>query len=759
MLLLTCRHSRVFKPAWLPAWTLLGLWTPVNVQATDAKPVVVVEKEGSDLEQYAAKQLCEYLNKLFAIQAAPVNKVPASATHVLLIGSPESNPLVAKALGADGWPKVSDQGIVLKHCQLDGKPTLVVGGGSARATLWAVFELVERWGVRYLLHGDVLPENAGTFRLPEDDVIMEPKFAVRQWRVINCFGCGPESWGIDDYRPVLDQLAKLKFNRIFAAVYPWQPFVDVKCAGIERKNAWLWWNFHLPITGDMPGRKLFGDIPEWWNPDLPCGADYNDFAAAGRRHVQTLFAYAESRGFDIGMTVNIAEFPKEFAPQLKDHRVIYEVLGNLTVTPGPLQPADDPALCDLASQIVKTTLDTYPEVDFIVPDVPEIPAWTNAYEKAWAKLDDKYDLQARFPLEKIIENASNRRGYAGGKERAVTEVKSTIATLYLTDKLLSERNVLADTKRSDAFVMFCSMAEEVLPVLPHVLPKGSETLNQIDYTPDRIVARPEAFANAGAGMRHNLIFTLHDDNVGLLPMSNTASLAILADRMQEHGWSGFSSRYWLISDHDSCVAFLARRAWDDRTTPNAVYNDQCEATCGVRAVPHLAEMMRELSLLTVELNQHGMGLTFPVGRAMIKRHLVPEAMSPEMESWRQSYRRALAAATRAHDVSTERGKPYTAYWIGRLQFGIGFFDCVEAARALATAQQELKQAETANDAALIAAHRTKVTDLAEAAVQTSRDMLESFAAVVRDPSDRGTIAMMAEYVYRPLQEELEKSKR
>ena len=47
--------------------------------------------------------------------------------------------------------------------------------------------------------------------------MLEPGLAVRQWRVVNDFANGPESWGMVDYRPVLDQLAKLKFNRILIA--------------------------------------------------------------------------------------------------------------------------------------------------------------------------------------------------------------------------------------------------------------------------------------------------------------------------------------------------------------------------------------------------------------------------------------------------------------------------------------------------------------------------------------------------------------
>ena len=43
---------------------------------------------------------------------------------------------------------------------------------------------------------------------------------------------------------------------------------------------------------------------------------------------------------------------------------------------------------------------------------------------------------------------------------------------------------------------------------------------------------------------------------------------------------------------------------------------------------------------------------------------------------------------------------------------------------------------------------------AETALVTAREALEAYADVVRDQSDRGAIAVMNEYVYRPLKEKI-----
>src|SRR5205823_4651556 len=156
----------------------------------------------------------------------------------------------------------SDQGIVLRRAEFQKRPALIVGGGSPRATLWAVYELAERWGVRYLADGDLLPIKQ-EFRLPELNVVMEPLFRVRAHPTIQDFAASGESWGVADFRPLIDQLAKLKFSRLNIYAFGWQPFLDWECKGIRRRSAWLWYDYRYRITPDMVGRELFGNAMEF----------------------------------------------------------------------------------------------------------------------------------------------------------------------------------------------------------------------------------------------------------------------------------------------------------------------------------------------------------------------------------------------------------------------------------------------------------------------------------------------------------------
>ena len=60
----------------------------------------------------------------------------------------------------------------------------------------------------------------------------------------------------------------------------------------------------------------------------------------------------------------------------------------------------------------------------------------------------------------------------GGAERAVQETKRDIVALYFYDYLLTELDVLKDSRRSDMKFIFGNIAEELLPLLLRILPPG-----------------------------------------------------------------------------------------------------------------------------------------------------------------------------------------------------------------------------------------------------------------------------------------------
>lgn len=696
---------------------------------------IVVDAAASELERFAAAELSYYVKRLFGAAAHVTVQPTGGDDAAILLGTPET----LRYTGFE-FREMSEQGFSVSRRSWAGYPALLLVGGSARAVMWAVYDLVERWGVRYLLQGDVFPETPAPFWQPPGAGEHEPALPIRQWRIINDFACGPESWSVADYRPVIDQLAKLKFNRLHFSLWPWQPFVHYAHKGIERRTAYLWFDYHYPITDDMIGRELFGDQDEFWNPDFPFRQGYADMLAAGQQHVRSLMDHARRRGMECVLSTNLTEFMPEFAPLLPGAQRVRQ-LAELTIVPGTDTPVDDPQLTELASVVLQATVNTYPEADAIALGMTEHRQWIGQYEAAWQELDRLYGIESVQSLDAVLATARQRTGYAGGTERPVEEVKGDITSLYFYNRLLRELPVLEHTSRPDMRFIFNGVAEELFPVLPRLLPAGWELMNNVDYTPARILTRREVLRHTpDPDIPTTLIHTLHDDNVGVLPQLATGSLHELTQDMYRHGWAGFSTRYWLVGDHDPCIAYLAKSAWDRDTTPEVVYRDQIAALWGADCVDDMLTVFRELEAATVTLEWHGMGLTFPVPGMMMK-HWTPGDFPAELVEVRERYREALRAAQRVAAASPPRGRDDADYWVGRFEFGIAYLEALEAVRSAANAEHEQRPADACC--------------AAETALAAVRRALEAYARVARDQSDRGAIATMNEYVFRPLRAKVE----
>jgi hypothetical protein len=246
-----------------------------------------------------------------------------------------------------------------------------------------------------------------------------------------------------------------------------------------------------------------------------------------------------------------------------------------------------------------------------------------------------------------------------------------------------------------------------------------------------------------------MVLTLHDDSVGVLPQLTTSALHQLVCDMRQHGVSGFCTRQWMISDHDACVAYLSKATWERSVTPTAVYEDQIRAVCGEAAVEPMLKAFRELEQVTSALEDHGMGLTFPVP-TMLTQYWTPGDLSTELRADREAYRRILSAVRTVPTPPRDEGKSYLQYWIGRLEFAGRYFDALEAVKRAATAEHAAAEAKRNGDERTAATKRAEALQQAQLAQTTAFRAIGAFAQVAKNQADRGAIATLAEYVDRPL---------
>ncbi len=173
-----------------------------------AKWQIVISPEDSAMETLAAKEVSKYLYQTTGILAPVVtnsNSESPRGRNIILIKSDVS-------MEAGEYSVKSDN--------LEGGNILTLSGGSPVATLYAAYELAEQLGVRFYLHGDVVPDNVDIKLIEKLDIHKKPLFKIRGIQPFHDFPEGPDWWSKEDYKAIIAQLPKLKMNFIGFHTYP-----------------------------------------------------------------------------------------------------------------------------------------------------------------------------------------------------------------------------------------------------------------------------------------------------------------------------------------------------------------------------------------------------------------------------------------------------------------------------------------------------------------------------------------------------------
>ena len=686
---------------------------------------IVTGSNPDPIAAFAAAELARYAGDLFGVAAA-INTRPAAATASVWLDA-----------GGTGLTAPDDpQSYTLRRFSRPaGGDHLLAAGGSPAATLWAVYELVRGWGVQFLLSGDLLPDAPGPLRLPAADRTCTPNLDTRCWRLINDFVCGPESWGLAENRRFIDQLAKLAFNEVLLSLWPWQSFVHYEFGGVAKRTGCSWFDFRYPVDEHTVGRELFGGADEFENPDLAGIDDYHERHAAARRLATGIVEHASARGIGSSMSLSLLEYPREFLPVIPGARVARQ-LAEKTCVPGSDQAPDDPLLVDLARTKISAHLHTYPGVERLFLGFPEHREWLDRAEDAWRSLDDKYAISEVLTLEQALAAARRRTDVHGGSERQVSRVLGDIAMLRLIDCVLEDRSVLERPGHAaPARILYGQPAEELLPILPRIAPPGAGVVAFIDYTARRAADHIEVMDNAVPdAMPSRFIFTLADDNVGVLPQLATGPLHTIATRMRSDGWSGFSTRHWMIGDLDPTARTWRAPAGTATARRSRRTGSWPRVSAARQRLPSLVAAWQQVDAITDDLDRHGMGFSFPVPGMMEKHWQAGEPLSAELRGVRERYAEALARVEEAVALARPAGVPFARYHAARLRFAMGYLDAVAATREGGIAEAAGRHGDALAGVTGALAHLTEA--------------VQAYAGVAADNSDRGAIASINEYCIR-----------
>jgi len=203
----------------------LGFAIPANAAAPAFPgPVIVAPEGGSYAELLAAKEVRRYVylrtGKLLTLATSAT---PAPDWTEMIVLATKGRPIIgvaADAATADAVRNLGPEQYLLKTVEKGNRRVLLIAGGDGPGTMYGAYRFAEHLGVRFYLHGDVIPDAKRSPEIPKLDERARPLFDTRGIQPFHDFPEGPDWWNADDYKAVISQLPKLRMNFIGLHTYP-----------------------------------------------------------------------------------------------------------------------------------------------------------------------------------------------------------------------------------------------------------------------------------------------------------------------------------------------------------------------------------------------------------------------------------------------------------------------------------------------------------------------------------------------------------
>ncbi len=223
---------------------------------------IQISKEASALERLAAKELARYLylrtGKLLTVDSSD--------------GRPAGNAVI---IAAKGWPAI-DSAVTISHATSslkaqefiiksestkEGDKQVWIVGGDDVGALYGTYRFLEKFGIRYYLHQDLIPDGRIPLSLPAVDETGRPAFELRGLHPWGGHAEGIDLWNADQYKAVISQMAKMRMNFMLIHSYPAFPPYLRYPTEITEPGVWV----GLPEDVDEQGHVRFSPTASYWN--------------------------------------------------------------------------------------------------------------------------------------------------------------------------------------------------------------------------------------------------------------------------------------------------------------------------------------------------------------------------------------------------------------------------------------------------------------------------------------------------------------
>ncbi|MFH1006654.1 MAG: alpha-N-acetylglucosaminidase TIM-barrel domain-containing protein [Candidatus Latescibacterota bacterium] len=296
------------------------------------------------LQEHAAEEFARYAEQVTGRRPARVAASEARQWRgpVIVIGSSAVNPLT-RSLDRRGrlavdWDGLGRDGFIAQSAQEGDRRYLVLAGGTDLATLYAVYDYLERFvGVGFFPDGDYVPRR-GNLPLDGIGVLEKPRFVDRFWNSDmghwSLKKYQSRFWTWEEWKRQIDWMVKRKLNMTNYLMMS-DSFLSV------RREI-----FGLPA---LEAKAEYSADPSNWA--YPVGWAYPE--GYGEELAENVFAYARSFGIRIIYWIDFGRVFPEFRTQHPELRYLADDYGSWFLSP------DDPRAMEVTQGYLRCIIERF----------------------------------------------------------------------------------------------------------------------------------------------------------------------------------------------------------------------------------------------------------------------------------------------------------------------------------------------------------------------------------------------------------------
>ncbi|MFO0946163.1 MAG: hypothetical protein U1D30_09495 [Planctomycetota bacterium] len=548
--------------------------------------------------------------------------------------------------------------------------------------------------------------------------MLEPSVPIRSIRLLGDTPWSTASWSLNDHQRLLAQLAKLKFNRVTIDVRSFQPFVDFEFKGTKKQGDSLW-KGRYPIESETVGRDIFGNVTEFDNRDFQGKTAFADRIAEGRKLLQGILAASKEFGIHATLSLDPLDVPIEFVNHLPDPRWPAE---GANVSPS------DPSLRVLASRQIEAYLETYADLNGLSLRIEDVPAWRSREAEA------ARDLTKEFSLSPGLEKLMTAKDVASKDGPAIDSIP--LGSLEFVTRLLRDEPLM---RRLPAGVNH--LHPFLLPWAGKLFPKGTECMTYVVHD-GRFMTdyRERLKTGANDANLYSLAIPLDVLPAVGMPQFQGNMLSEQMETLRLLRWQGFETSGWLSNDQDAFVYYLSRAAFENALSPRDAIKQLYGPIGGEPAAERMRLAYSKLEAASKLMDPREFTLASPDDWM---KHFTAGTAPPD--AWKEvakHYGDAMNEMYRANDAFTPSQRQVVYFFAKRLEYALELVGSMTALREAGVAWR--------------AKDKELASEKLATAVEAMYNGLTAYALIAKTASDRGAIAVLNEWVYKPMVEQLAK---